>query len=163
MNINKVIVAGRATEQPALKNTPSGAAVTSFTIATNRSYKDQQGQKVEETEFVKVVLWGKVAEIAAQYLQKGQEALVIGRLKTRSWQDQSGQKKYVTEVIGEDFQLGQKPQNSAQGAAVAQKTNTSPIQENQTQPQQAGAQKRITQDDPFMADTQEVSVDDIPF
>ena len=112
MNLNKVFILGRVGETPVLKSTNSGSSVTSFSIATNRVWKDKQGQKNEETEWHKIVLWGKTAEIAAQYLVKGQQAFIEGRLATREWEDKKGSKHFSTEIIGEKLQFGPKPQNA---------------------------------------------------
>lgn len=109
MNLNKAIIIGRLTQDPELRNTPSGQSVCSFGIATNRVW-NQNNQKQEKTEFHNIVLWQKLAEIASQYLKKGSLVLIEGRIQTRSWQDQSGAKKYKTEIIGESMQMG--PRNS---------------------------------------------------
>ncbi len=106
MNINKVLIVGRVTADPQLRTTPSGAAVTSFGVATNRTWKDKAGAKQEEVEFHNVVLWGRQAEIATQFLKKGAMVFIEGRLRTRSWQDKQGQNHKATEIICENFQLG---------------------------------------------------------
>ncbi|MBL7156244.1 MAG: single-stranded DNA-binding protein [Candidatus Pacebacteria bacterium] len=106
MNLNKVILVGRVTQDPQLKNIPSGASVCSFGLATNRVWKDRTtGQQQKSAEFHNIVLWRRLAEIASQYLRKGSLVLIEGRLQTRSWDDQSGNKKYRTEVVGESIQL----------------------------------------------------------
>ena len=108
--LNKTQIIGRITNDLELKTTPNGNKVLSFTVATNYVYKDQQGQKVEETEFHNVVAWGKQAETIAQYFVKGQEIYVEGRLKTRNWEDKDTAKKmYRTEIILNNFEFGQKP------------------------------------------------------
>ncbi len=108
--LNKTQIIGRITNDLELKTTPNGNQVLSFTVATNYVYKDQQGQKVEETEFHNVVAWGKQAETIAQYFVKGQEIYVEGRLKTRNWEDKETAKKmYRTEIILNNFEFGQKP------------------------------------------------------
>ncbi|MEK7482290.1 MAG: single-stranded DNA-binding protein, partial [Patescibacteria group bacterium] len=95
MNINKAIIIGRLTQNPEMRSTPSGQSVCNFSMATNRAWVDKaSGQKKEETDFHNIVLWGKLAEIASQYLTKGALAYIEGRLRTRSWEDASGVKKY---------------------------------------------------------------------
>jgi len=106
MNFNKVFILGNLTRDPELRTTPSGQSVTNVGVATNRVWFDKNRQKQTDVEFHNVVMWGKLAEIASRYLSKGKLVFIEGRLKTRSWQDQSGQKKYKTEIIAERMQLG---------------------------------------------------------
>jgi single-strand DNA-binding protein len=108
--VNKVILIGNLGRDPEVRSTPSGQPVASFTLATSRRWKDKSGQKQEQTEWHTIVCWGRQAEIAGQYLTKGKQIYVEGRLQTRSWDDrQTGEKKYKTEVICENFQmLGQR-------------------------------------------------------
>lgn len=114
MNINRVTIAGNITKELSLKSTPSGTKVLQFTLATNRTWKDQNGQKQEEVQYVDFVSFGKQAETIAQYCVKGQNMFCEGRYTTRSWEDKdTGQKRYKTEVILEEFQFGSKPQGSS--------------------------------------------------
>ncbi len=106
MNLNKVFVLGNLTRDPELRQTPNGQNVASFGVATNRMWTDKSGVKQNQTEFHNVVLWGRLAEIAHQYLAKGRLVFIEGRLNTRTWQDQSGQKRNRTEIIAENMQLG---------------------------------------------------------
>ncbi|MEK7578776.1 MAG: single-stranded DNA-binding protein [Patescibacteria group bacterium] len=106
MNLNKVFVLGNLTRDPELRQTPSGQNVASFGVATNRMWTDRSGVKQNQTEFHNVVLWGRLAEIAHQYLAKGRLVFIEGRLNTRVWQDQGGQKRNRTEIIAENMQLG---------------------------------------------------------
>lgn len=96
---------GNVTQDPEVKQIPSGASVATITIATNRAWKDQNGQLQEETEFHNVVLWRGLADIASQYVRKGNKVYVKGYLKTRSWDSQDGSKKYRTEIIADDIVL----------------------------------------------------------
>ena len=118
MNLNKVLIIGRLTAEPQLRQTPSGQSVASFSVATNRVWNDRNGQKQEQVEFHNIVLWGKQAEIASQYLVKGQVAYIEGRLQTRAWEGQDGQKRRTTEIIGENIQFGQKPMGGGRGAGA---------------------------------------------
>ena len=106
MNFNKAFVLGNVTRDPELRTTPSGQSVCSFGVATNRVWKDQAGQQQRATEFHNVVAWGRLAEICNQYLKKGSLVFIEGRIQTRSWQDQNGQKKFRTEIVTERMQLG---------------------------------------------------------
>lgn len=108
MNLNKVILIGNLAADPELRTTPTGKSVCNFRVATNRIWKDSSGQQQKETEFHTIVAWGKLAEIASRYLTKGSLAMVEGRIRTRSWQDASGNKKYRTEIVAEGLQLGPK-------------------------------------------------------
>jgi single-strand DNA-binding protein len=104
--INKVILIGNLGRDPEVRSTPSGQPVTNFTLATNRVYNDRDGNRQKQTEWHNVVCWGRQAEIAGQYLTKGKQIYVEGRLQTRSWEDrQSGEKKYRTEIVCENFQM----------------------------------------------------------
>ena len=103
--LNKVMIIGRVGQDPELKYTPSGAAVTNFSVATNMVWKDQDGNNQEKTEWHRVVVWRKQAENAGQYLKKGTRVYVEGRLQTRSWQDQNGVTRYITEIVADVFQM----------------------------------------------------------
>lgn len=107
---NKVLLIGNLGRDPEVRTTPSGQPVASFSLATNRRWKGRDGERREETEWHNIVCWGRQAEIAGQYLSKGRQIFVEGRIQTRSWDDQqSGEKKYKTEVICDNFQmLGQR-------------------------------------------------------
>lgn len=103
MDLNKVQIIGRITQDIELKQTPNGQSVTSLSIATNRNWTDGSGMKQEQVEYHNVVLWGKLAEIASQYLGKGRKIYIEGRLQTRSWDAQDGTKRYKTEIVGENM------------------------------------------------------------
>jgi single-strand DNA-binding protein len=104
--INKVILVGNLGRDPEVRSTPSGQPVASFTLATTRKWKDKSGQRQEQTEWHQIVCWGRQAEVAGQYLTKGKQIYVEGRLQTRSWDDKtSGEKRYRTEVICDNFQM----------------------------------------------------------
>ena len=106
MNLNKALLIGRLTQDPQVRALPSGQQVCSFGLATSRFFTDKSGQKQQQTEFHNIVLFGRLAEIASQYLTKGALAMIEGRLQTRSWQDTSGNKRYRTEIVAERLQLG---------------------------------------------------------
>lgn len=113
MNLNKVFLIGRLTQDPEMRTTPSGQSVTTVRLATSRVWNDQATQqKREATEFHSIVCWGRLGEICGQYLKKGGLALFEGRLQTRSWDDKtSGQKRYMTEIVAESMQLGPRTGN----------------------------------------------------
>lgn len=99
MSVNKVIILGRLGQDPEIKYTPSGAAVCNFSLATSETWNDKNsGQKQERTEWHRIVVWGKLAELCNQYLSKGRQAFVEGKLQTRAWDDKNGQKRYTTEI-----------------------------------------------------------------
>lgn len=107
MYLNKVMLYGNLTSDPDLRSMPNGNKVTSFGLATNRSYKDASGAKKEVAEFHNIVAFGKLAEIFAQWLKKGKPIYLEGRIQTRSWEDQNaGAKKYRTEIVVDNFQFG---------------------------------------------------------
>lgn len=108
MYLNKVYVLGNLTRDPELKALPSGAKVTQFSIATNRVWKDQAGAKQEQVEYHNIVVFGRQAETSAEYLKKGQQVLIEGRIQTRSWDGTDGKKNYRTEIIAESVQFGSK-------------------------------------------------------
>lgn len=99
--MNKVILVGRLTGNPEVKNTTSGRAVATFTLAVDRRFKNKDGQK--EADFIPIVFWGKQAELVGQYLSKGSQIGVSGRLQVRSYDAQDGTKRYVTEVVGDEM------------------------------------------------------------
>ncbi len=114
MNVNKVLLVGRLTRDPEIRSTASGQTVASISMATNRFWKDKNGQRQDQTEFHNVILWGRLAEIAGQYLTKGQEAFIEGRLQTRKYTSKDGVEKRITEIVAENMQLGSRPQGSSQ-------------------------------------------------
>ena len=116
--VNKVILIGNLGADPELRYTPSGQAVCDLRLATNESWTDKSGQKQERTEWHRVVMWGKPAEICKQYLTKGQKLYIEGRLQTRSWDDKEGNKKYSTEIIGTDFMFLGGGSGAGAGAAA---------------------------------------------
>ncbi len=112
MDLNKAIIAGNLTRDPEIRSLPSGAKVCNFSIATNRVWKDKDGVQQKSADFHNIVVFGRQAETSAQYLKKGQQALVEGRIQTRSWEDQKGEKKYRTEVVADRVQFGAKGSGS---------------------------------------------------
>jgi single-strand DNA-binding protein len=104
--VNKVILLGNLGRDPEMRSLPSGQPVASFSVATSRKWRDKEGNRQEETEWHNIVCFGRQAEIAGQYLTKGKQVFIEGRIRTSSWEDrQSGEKKYKTEIICENFQM----------------------------------------------------------
>ncbi len=116
MNLNKVFILGNLTRDPELRQTATGQSVCSFGVATNSFFKDKSGQNQKRAEFHNVVVWGRQAEVASQFLKKGSSVLVEGRLQTRTWQDKQGQNHRTTEIISDRIQLGPRSGGSRGGA-----------------------------------------------
>ena len=159
MNLNKVFLLGRVASDIELKKTPSGQSVCSFSLATNRVYKDASGQKKEDSQFHRVVLWARQAEIASQFLTKGALVLIEGRLQNRSWEDKSGNKRTTTEIVGEAMQLGPKSAGLSQnyGSGIG-KSFDSP-----TTKGKKGPKEEIDEDIPIIEDGEDIDIKDIPF
>ena len=104
-SVNKVILVGNLGKDPETRYMPNGEAVTNITLATTDSWKDKNGEKQERTEWHRVVFYRKLAEIAGEYLKKGRQVYVEGRLETRKWQDKNGQERYTTEIIANEMQM----------------------------------------------------------
>ena len=157
MYLNKVILIGNLTQDPELKSLPSGSSVTSFGLATNRTWTDQNGQKQESVEYHNVVAYGKPADIISQYLQKGSLMSVEGRLQTRSWEGQDGQKRYKTEIVIENFQMGPRGAGSSGGSS-----RPAPQRSGQA-PQQKSAPKQLEEIPTVSLDEEEINLEEIPF
>lgn len=114
--LNKVILIGRLGNDPEIRTTQSGQTLATFNVATNRRWRDRDGNRQEETEWHRIVCWGRQAEVAGQYLNRGKLVSVEGRLQTRSWDDQqTGQKRFMTEIVCDNFQmLGSRGDNQGQ-------------------------------------------------
>ncbi len=104
-NLNKVQIIGRLGQDPEMRFTANGRAVSTFSVAVNRNYTTQDGERHEDTEWVRVVAWARLAELVSQYLTKGRQVYVEGRLQTRQWEDKEGQRRYTTEVVAQDVQF----------------------------------------------------------
>jgi single-strand DNA-binding protein len=119
MSVNKVILVGRLGRDPETRYTSSGQAVANFSVATDESYKDKNGERQKRTEWHKIVVWGKQAEIAQQYLKKGSLVFIEGRIQSREWQDKEGQKRTSFEIVATNFRmLGGRGDSAAAGAAA---------------------------------------------
>lgn len=120
MDLNRATLIGRLTRDPELKSLPSGKTVTTFGLATGRVWTDAQGQKQKQTEFHNIVMWSKLGEIANQYLRKGRQAYIEGRLQTRDWTGQDGVKRYRTEIVADNMiMLGSRPEGGVEPLAPA--------------------------------------------
>ncbi len=105
MGVNKAIVVGRLGSDPEVRYTTSGSPFSNFTVATNESWTDKNGQKQEKTEWHRITVWGKLAELCGQYLAKGRQVYIEGRLQTREWMDKEGHKRYTTEIVAQNLQF----------------------------------------------------------
>ena len=147
-SFNQAIIMGNLTRDPELRSTPSGQQVASFAVATNRTWNDPSGERKEAVEFHEVVAWGKLGELAAQYLAKGRKVMVIGRLQTQSW-EKDGVKQRRTEIVASDINFLDAPGAAAASEAPEPKAYTSK-----------------KSDDVVIEDLDEdakVNLDDIPF
>lgn len=154
MDLNRATLIGRLTRDPELRNTQSGQSVTSFGLATNRTWKDQSGNKQEAVEFHNIVMWGKLAEIASQYLSKGRRAYIEGRLQTRDWTGQDGGQRRTTEIVADNMIMldGPRGTSSAGDSQYAPMPTDNPSSGNQ--PSKSNTNEVIEE---------EVKVEDIPF
>lgn len=142
-SLNKVMLIGNLGKDPELRYTTSGQAVASFSLATSEKFKNKSGESEERTEWHRVTLWGKLAEIAGEYLSKGKTIYIEGRLQTREWADRDGNKRYTTEIVGDRMQmLGGKGEGSSGGGAGRRS---------------GGTETTVSYDEPPFQD------DDIPF
>ncbi len=157
MYINKAFLFGNLTRDPELKSLPSGIKVVSFGMATNRTYKDKDGNKKDTTEFHNIVAFGKPAETIAQYMQKGRPIFVEGRIQTQSWDDKvTGVKKYRTEIVVENFQFG--PSGQAGGASGTPSKTPS-----KSDDMEGGSKGKADHMDTIEYPTEEINPEDIPF
>lgn len=169
MNLNKVFLIGRLAADPETRTTPSGQPVATLRIATNRVWNNRQtNEKQEQVEFHTVIAWSRLAEIAQKYLLKGQLVFIEGRLQTRSWQGADGVKRYRTEIVAENLQLGPKALGTARTAPAA--VPQSQVQENMKAPadedipvidQEAPVANPIISDDEV--EETEIDLKEIPF
>ena len=147
MSVNKVILVGNVGKDPETRYLEGGTAVCSFSLATSETYRNRDGEKITNTEWHNVVLWRGLAEVAEKYVKKGSQLYIEGRIRTRSWDDRDGNKRYTTEVVGDNMQMLGKPQpsNDAERAPV----QSSPIEEKKEQAPQDISQTEEGDDLPF--------------
>lgn len=160
MDLNKVMLIGRLTANPEARTTPQGVTVTNFSIATNRVWKDQQGNQQDRVEYHNIVTWRRLAEICAQYLSKGRQVYIEGHLQTRTWDDADGKKNYRTEIVADNMiMLGNRADTPAPVHADAQTNNQQPAtpqtEETPKEPEQVAA--------PATVSDEEIRIEDIPF
>lgn len=166
--VNKVILIGRLGQDPECKQMPSGDTVTNASLATSESWKDQQGQQQERTEWHKLTFYKRLAEIAGEYLRKGSKVYIEGRLQTRKWQDQNGQDRYTTEIIVSTMQMldskgdNQQPQQAPQQRQQAPQQQPQQQRQPQQQQQNAYAQQSQGMRRPQQQQPQQLD-DHIPF
>lgn len=159
MDLNKVMLIGRLTRDPEAKTTPQGVTLTTFGLATNRVWKDDQGNQRDATEFHNIVAWRRLGEICAQYLSKGRQVYIEGHLQTRSWDGQDGKKNYRTEVVADNMiMLGSRQESGGKYQASStpsrEKDQTSAAEPSR-EPVAAGASASPTDE--------EIRIEDIPF
>lgn len=150
MYLNKAIIIGNLTRDPELRALPSGAQVASFSVATNRVWYDKDRNKKEDVQFHNVVVFGRAAETSAQYLKKGSQVMIEGRMQTRSWDDKSsGEKKYRTEIIADTVQFGSRPTGGGGAPAEA--------------PARGKSAPAAKEPDAIEYPSEEINPEDIPF
>lgn len=145
MDLNKVTIIGNVVHDPEVRTTPSGQTVASFSVATNRVWKDKEGQRQQKAEFHNIVAWRRLGEIVGQYIKKGSKIYVEGRLETRSWDDQNAIKRYRTEIIAENMIMLDKA-GMSRSATPSPRTEPEPTMEPTTP-----------------AAEEEINIEDIPF
>ena len=168
MSVNKVILVGNVGKDPETRYLDEGTAISKFPMATSETYRNRDGERVTNTEWHNVVLWRGLAQVAEKYIKKGTQVYIEGRIKTRSYDDASGNKKYITEIVGDQMQLlGRRPDESGTpGEAVSQATQppsaseeVKPQPSNQPSPPSGDTDPEDT--DPF--DSGDNGPDDLPF
>lgn len=161
--MNRVVLVGRLTRDPELRYTPSGVAVATFTLAVNRNFTNQQGER--EADFINCVVWRRPAENVANYLKKGSLAGVDGRLQTRSYEDQTGRRVYVTEVVADSVQFLEPKSASSGNNYGANQGNANPYGDFPFDQNRSNQSRTSLDDDPFANDGQpiDISDDDLPF
>jgi single-strand DNA-binding protein len=161
MNLNKVFIVGRVTSDLVLKATPTGQAVTNFSVATNRVWTDKAGAKQEEAEFHNIVVWGRQAELASQFLSKGSLVLIEGRLRTRSWKDAQNQNHRVTEIVAERLQFGPRSAGgSSASAGTGRGTASAPAPEARKEAFEDSLEENIPE---ISLDEEDIKPEDLPF
>lgn len=153
MSLNQAQIIGNLTREPEVRQTPNGSTVATFTVATNYTWKDSNGQKQEKAEFHNVVAWGKLAEICQSYLNKGQKVYIQGRLQTRDWEAEDGSRRYKTEIIADNMIMLSSRGQSDGGY------NSEP---SQSTPQPAKVSSNGAEAD-FSNSDDDISIDDLPF
>lgn len=161
-SLNKVMLIGNLTRDPEMRYTPQGTAVCTFSIATNRNWTTDTGEKKEDVEFHNVVAWNKLAEICSELLKKGRKVYVEGRLATRSWQGQDGAQKQRTEVVISDMVILDKKEGGSEMADMGVEPQVSP-EEVEEKPVKKGAKKAEKTEKVEEPKEEEVNEEDIPF
>jgi single-strand DNA-binding protein len=153
MSLNQAQIIGNLTKEPDVRQTPNGSTVATFTVATNYTWKDSNGQKQEKAEFHNIVAWGKLAEICQSYLNKGQKVYIQGRLQTRDWEAEDGSRRYKTEIIADNMIMLSSSSNG--GAPRTNEPQATPAPAAKTEPSKSNAD--------FSKSDDEISIDDLPF
>jgi single-strand DNA-binding protein len=130
MSVNKAILIGRLGKDPELRYTPGGSAVATFSLATSEVYKNQEGQRQENTTWHNIVCWGKTAELAKEYLRKGREVYIEGRISNRSYDDKEGNKRYISEVVAQNLKFLGSRQQGEPAAPATDDVDVAPSQAN---------------------------------
>lgn len=170
-SLNRAQIVGNLTRDPEMRYTPNGQAVCSFSVATNRRWKDQSGNQQEATEFHNIVAWGKLAEITSQILHKGNKVYIEGRIQTRTWEGQDGQKRNRTEIVAENFitltPKGQETSSAAEMPADIEEFPTDKPTPKTAPVEKPAPKKPISKtpekESPAPEDEEDINLDEIPF
>ncbi len=158
MYLNKAFIIGNLTRDPELKALPSGMSVASFSVATNRMWKDASGARQEATDYHNIVVFGRQAETVSQYMKKGSNVFVEGRMQTRSWDGQDGKKQYRTEVVADRVQFGSRASGAGEGAGATSFGSSSESSKKTNETENA-----LNQLDSIEYPEEEINPEDIPF
>ena len=166
-SLNRAQLVGNVTRDPEIRSTPNGQSVCSFSVATNRRWRDKEGNNQEQTEFHNVVAWSKLAEIIAQYVKKGNKIYIEGRLQTRTWEGQDGGKRNRTEIVMEDFVFltpkGASTTESSPDLGEDIKEFSPKIEKEEIKSEENTQPKKIAKEKETSTDEGEINLDEIPF
>ncbi len=163
MYLNKAFIIGNLTRDPELKALPSGMSVASFGVATNRTWKDANGARQEAADFHNIVVFGRQAETVSQYLKKGSNVCVEGRMQTRSWDGQDGKKQYRTEVVADRVQFGTRASGGEGMGAGAGASGSNSFAQSDSSKKSSDTENALNQLDSIEYPEEEINPEDIPF
>jgi single-strand DNA-binding protein len=162
MSVNKVILVGNVGKDPDVKYLDNGTAFAKFPLATSETYNNRNGEKVEQTEWHNIVVWRGLAQVVEKYVRKGALLYIEGKIRTRSYDDSTGNKRYITEIVVDNMtMLGRRGNDQAEGTPSGSEHQSTGQQQNQNQPQSSADNNKPMPEDPFADDSD--GADDLPF